>query len=253
MLQSTFIHIPGISRATEEQLWNCDVKTWDDFIHNSETIPLAGRKKEKVQEAVILSKENYFLQNHSFFSQNLNLSEHWRAYPDFKKKCCFLDIETTGLCKRRDKITTIGLYDGLRSRVFIRGKDMDEFLKVIKEYSLVVTFNGRCFDVPFIKSVYPQLEFNHLHIDLRFVLKALGYKGGLKNIEKELGFKRDSSIDEVDGFEAVRLWKRYELKGDKRALDKLVAYNRADAENLQPLMEFAFNKMKERTPFGRID
>lgn len=247
MLQSTFIHIPGISKTTEEKLWNCNIKNWDDFLYNKDFAPLNETKKDKISKAVMISKENYNMKNHSFFSRSLSLNEHWRTYPDFRGKCCFLDIETTGLCRRYDKITTIGLYDGITSRVFVRGKDMQDFLKIIKNYSLIVTFNGRCFDLPFIKSTYPQLEFNQLHVDLRFVLKTLGYKGGLKNIEKELGFKRDSSIEEVDGFEAVRLWKRYELKSDKAALEKLIAYNKADAENLQPLMEFAFEKIKEKT------
>jgi len=47
------------------------------------------------------------------------------------------------------------------------------------------------------------------HIDLRFLLKKLGYAGGLKRIDKELGINRGADIDGIDGFEAVRLWNEY--------------------------------------------
>ena len=76
-------------------------------------------------------------------------------------------------------------------------------------------------------------------------MKELGYAGGLKKIEKEIGICRDDDLDGVDGFEAVRLWYKYK-KGDQAALDKLVKYNIADVENLKVMMEFAFEKLKEK-------
>jgi len=155
------------------------------------------------------------------------------------------DIETTGLSRDRNKITTIGIYDGKKSKVFIRRKNIDEFQKEIKKYSTIITFNGRCFDIPFIRAKYPKIRFNQLHIDLRFVLAELGYKGGLKRIEKVLGVGRDDEIDGVDGYEAVKLWYRYR-KGDEEALKKLVKYNIADVVNLKELMEFAYERMVGR-------
>jgi len=145
----------------------------------------------------------------------------------------------------RNKITTIGIYDGKKSKVFIRRKNIDEFQKEIKKYSTIITFNGRCFDIPFIRAKYPKIRFNQLHIDLRFVLAELGYKGGLKRIETVLGVGRDDEIDGVDGYEAVKLWYRYR-KGDEEALKKLVKYNIADVVNLKELMEFAYERMVGR-------
>jgi len=49
----------------------------------------------------------------------------------------------------------------------------------------------------------------------------------------------------VDGFEAVRLWHRYQ-RGDKKALQTLISYNNADIMNLEPLMELAYERMRER-------
>jgi uncharacterized protein YprB with RNaseH-like and TPR domain len=50
-------------------------------------------------------------------------------------------------------------------------------------------YNGKTFDVPFIEK-YFGIRMNHAHIDLRYVLKSLGYAGGLKRCEKALGLDR---------------------------------------------------------------
>ena len=114
----------------------------------------------------------------------------------------------------------------------------------------MVTFNGRCFDIPFIREHFPELQMEQFHIDLRFVLASLGYRGGLKRIESELGLKRDNSIMDVDGFEAVRLWHKYQ-RGNEEALTKLTSYLSADICNLLPLMEFAYDEMKNKHFYGK--
>jgi uncharacterized protein YprB with RNaseH-like and TPR domain len=45
------------------------------------------------------------------------------------------------------------------------------------------------------------------------------------------------------GFDAVRLWRRYE-DGDDDALDLLLAYNMEDVVNLEPLAEFAYEGLR---------
>ena len=171
---------------------------------------------------------------------------HWRAYDDFKDNVCFLDIETTGLSKHYNDITTIGMFNGKESKVFINGQNLDEFKDEIKKYSYIVTFNGALFDLPFIKAKFPDAEFNHFHADLRFMLKRLGYTGGLKKIEKTLGIERESDLSELTGRDAVKLWHRYKRHNDKKALDKLVRYNIEDIENLKILMEMSYKKLKQK-------
>jgi len=139
-------------------------------------------------------------------------------------------------------VTVVGLYDGAKSRIFVQGQNLETFVEEIRKYSLLVTFNGSCFDLPFLAAKFPSIDFSHLHVDLRFAMKRLGYSGGLKAIERELGIDRDEGIAEVDGFEAVRLWKRY-LRGDPAALETLIEYNQADIENLKIMMDFAYKKL----------
>ena len=70
------------------------------------------------------------------------------------------------------------------------------------------------------------------------MLASLGYRGGLKAVERKLGLGRDEAIREVDGFEAVRLWRRHQ-RGDRAALGKLLLYNLTDVVNLVELLEIA--------------
>ena len=97
-------------------------------------------------------------------------------------------------------------------------------------------FNGSQFDVPFLRTHFPQARLDQSHIDLRCVLGSLGYKGGLKVVESQLGLHRDPAIQGVDGSEAVRLWHRYR-RGDRTALERLILYNLTDVANLVELAE----------------
>lgn len=245
MLESTFIHIPGVSAESERKLWKEGFDSWQSFLSRGKSCSFSEPKKEKIGSFVRESQERLSCEDHGFFYSHLPLREHWRAYKDFSK-VCFLDIETTGLRRYRDEVTVIGVYDGKESKIFVNGKNMHLFSEEMGKYSTIVSFNGRCFDVPFLKEKFAEVNFDKLHIDLRFVMRALGFSGGLKKIEKELGIVREGEIEEVDGFEAVRLWHRY-LRGDERALKTLIAYNKADIENLKVLMDFAYSKMRAKS------
>ena len=86
------------------------------------------------------------------------------------------------------------------------------------------------------------------HIDLRYVMKDLGYAGGLKGCEKHLGLDR-GELAGIDGYAAVLLWAEYRNTGNRRALETLLAYNIQDAVNLEILMVEAYNMNLQRTPF----
>ena len=90
----------------------------------------------------------------------------------------------------------------------------------------------------------PEISFNQFHVDLRFVLKGLGYEGGLKKIEKRLGIERESDVSELSGKDAVRLWYQYKRRNDDSALNTLIKYNIEDIENLKYLMDFSYDKLK---------
>src|SRR5262249_50761743 len=123
------------------------------------------------------------------FADLLPGKEAWRLYRDFRTGCAFLDIETTGLGGPGDHVTTVALYDGLTLRTYVHGRNLHDFARDVAAYRLLVTYNGKTFDLPFLERAMG-LRLTQAHIDLRYVLKALGVGGGLKECERLLGVER---------------------------------------------------------------
>jgi len=242
MLERTFIHIQGIGPKTERHLWQRGIVTWDRFLARSETIFSDQRDRFVHEELADSLTHRHDIR---FFEERLSSAEVWRLYEAFHAKAVFLDIETSGGYQGVDEITMIGIYDGQRAQTFVNGINLCDFEKAIAAFDLLVTYNGSSFDVPFIRRSFPGITLPPAHIDLRPLLGRLGYKGGLKGIEKQIGLGRDPSISLLDGYDAVKLWYSYQA-GDVSALDLLKRYNRADTVNLKLLMEMASEKMKDQ-------
>lgn len=242
MLERTFIHIPGIGPKTEQTLWGRGIHRWRDFLRHETPVFSPARDRLIAQDLEVSLAHRDDI---GFFSDRLPSGEMWRLFDGFRRRAVYLDIETSGYDQWTSDITVIGLYDGARVQTFVNGKNLDAFEMAVADYDLVITFNGACFDLPFIRRCFPGISLPQGHIDLRFLLKKLGYEGGLKRIEKNLGITRGTEIEGVDGFEAVRLWRKYQ-RGDEKALKTLISYNSADIVNLVPLMELAYEKMKSR-------
>jgi hypothetical protein len=245
MLINTFIHIPGIGPATEKKIWKSNVLSWkDENLFSS--LSLSDSRIADI--AAFVEKSTHHLENGNpgFFEALLPSSQHFRLFPEFRHTCAYLDIETTGLsCGSR--ITTIALYNGKDIRYFVQGKNLPDFFEEIQKYSVLITYNGRSFDIPFIED-YFHIKLPHSQIDLRYILHHLGYKGGLKNCEQALGIDR-KELDGVDGYFAVLLWNEYRRNNNQRALETLLAYNIEDVINLEALMIKAYNLSVSKTPF----
>jgi uncharacterized protein len=246
MLQHTFCHIPGIGLKTETQFWNTGIRSWDDFL-NSGSEGLAVPRKELIRRSLEESLVNLENREAAHFESLLPSSLHWRFFPEFRDRTAYLDIETTGLDDFCD-ITTIALYDGKQVHSYINGQNLEDFLDDILKYNVIVTYNGKCFDVPFLERFF-RIRIRQVHIDLRYILKSLGYSGGLKCCETLLGVDR-GDLKGVDGFLAVRLWDEYVRNGNAEALETLLAYNIEDTVNLENLMVAAYNMKIQSTPFS---
>ena len=75
------------------------------------------------------------------------------------------------------------------------------------------------------------------------------YKGGLKRIERQIGISREDEIEGMSGYDAVRLWREWRTRKNQAALDLLLAYNRADIENLALLLAFTYQRLKALSGF----
>lgn len=243
MLNNTYIHIPGIGAATEQKIWKCGIKSWEDFLRNHDAIGTTGSKKRLLLSGVKESIEQLSAGNHVFFARRLLPCHHWRAYRRFRERTAYVDIETTGLSPQHESITIIGIYNGKETKTYVRGINLKEAQFELEKYKQLITFNGARFDLPFIENEF-QWAFNHLHIDLLYPLKKLGYCGGLKKVERSLGIKRSKETEGISGLDAVRLWNKYE-RGNDEALELLIKYNGEDVENLEKLVETTYPMMVE--------
>jgi uncharacterized protein len=246
MLTSTFCHTPGIGLKSEKQLWDSGIRDWDGFFleyRRRSAIP----KKEIIRNTLESSLDHLENNNPLYFQENLPAQLHWRLFSEFREKAAYVDIETTGL-DFENEITTIALYDGKRIRYYVNGRNLDAFADDILDYPVIISYNGKCFDVPFLER-YFRIKMKQAHIDLRYVLKSLGFSGGLKGCEVQMGIDR-GDLKGVDGFFAVLLWQDYVRHHNEKALETLLAYNIEDVVNLETLMVKAYNLNIQGTPFA---
>jgi uncharacterized protein YprB with RNaseH-like and TPR domain len=247
MLTRTFCHIPGVGDRTEQALWASGLTSWDVACPASE-VPLPRRLKNDWDLQMSASAQQLERGNVDYFAGLLPANQHWRLYREFQDSCAFLDIETTGdfpFCE----ITTIALYDGREIRHYTSGENLRQFPADVRRYKLLVTYNGKSFDIPTIEGNFG-IRLRPAHIDLRYTLRSVGLTGGLKACAGALGLAKPD-LEEVDGRFAMRLWDEYRLSNDPVALRTLLAYNIQDILYLPMLMVHAYNeKVRRMTPFG---
>ncbi len=158
-----------------------------------------------------------------------------------------LDIETTGL-DRFSEVTSIATWRNGQAKCFVRDINLADFLYELPGTSLLVTYNGKRFDLPFLRREF-DIDLMRPHLDLMYPLRAMGYRGGLKVCERRLGFQRRYS-EGTDGMEAVRLWYAWSVCGRGEALRRLAVYNVEDTYSLAWLAVRAIQKTMAGYPLA---
>ncbi|HYQ80296.1 MAG TPA: ribonuclease H-like domain-containing protein [Anaeromyxobacteraceae bacterium] len=239
MIRSTFQLAPGVGPYRERQLWSAGITTWEAF-------PGAGRALSpgldgRLREALASAREALGRGDAGRLAAMLPRRERWRLFGAFGAGAGYLDIETDS----GDEITAVGVLDRDGPRLFLRGRDLDEFPAATRGWSMVVTFNGASFDLPLLRRAFPGWRPPVAHVDLRQLWGRLGHQGGLKLLERETGLGRPPHLDGLSGLDAVRLWRRHQ-EGDREALRLLAEYNLYDAVNLRTLMALGYNRLLDR-------
>lgn len=242
MLRRTFQHIPGVGPWREKDLWARGIATWDDFPAPGAGVAISSKKDEVARNRIREARQALDARDLRALAALLPPREHWRLYAEFGEQAVFFDIETDGVTNL--KPTVVSLLDRTGLRVFIEGRNMEALPAALAESPIWVTFNGSCFDVPVLRRAF-ELAQPRAHLDLRFLCRRVGLKGGLKEIEDELGLGRPPHLRGVGGWDAVILWRAYERTGDVEALRFLVEYNAYDAINLRTLMDTVYNRAAE--------
>lgn len=245
MIQNSFIFLDKVSHATEKKLWQSKILHWDDFVSAKHVAGIGIQRKIFCNQQILHAKNLLINADAVALSRIFPQSEHWRLYNFFKDEACYVDIETSGYY---GDITVLGIYDGKETMTFVKGGNLDIRVvgKLLRQYKMIVSFNGSSFDLPVINRYYPNTIPDGIHIDLRHVLARLGFSGGLKSIERQLGIKRAEEVRNINGSDAVYLWNMYKATGKEHYLELLVKYNEEDIINLKPLAEFAYQEMKKK-------
>ena len=227
MINEVFQHCPGIGPKWEERLKLEGFKTWDDCLKNADGIPFSKERKTEFLQHLQLSKEAHRDDDLEYLIKSFPNREHYRILQEYFHRATFFDIETTGIYWYESHATVITAFHKGELLTFVYDENLDDFLDTVDDSELLVSFNGNCFDIPFLEHTFHIPEIECPHIDLRWVAYHKGHTGGLKSIEKVMGIERPPEIRDIDGFEAVDLYLRW-VDGDRESLDRLIKYCSAD-------------------------
>jgi uncharacterized protein YprB with RNaseH-like and TPR domain len=140
-------------------------------------------------------------------------------------------------------------YDGINTMTLVKNQNLypDNIRRILSKFKMIVTFNGNVFDLPFLKKYYNNIIPEMPCWDLRHSCHGIGLKGGLKEIEKELGIKRQNEIVErIKGGDPITLWRTFLATGDAYYLELLVEYNQEDAINLKSIADKTYTRICEK-------
>ena len=244
MIEHTFQMLPSVGAKKEKALWESDILSWDDFL-SADSIDCVKPALKERSDPIVMQAAELLKDDDSFALADLiPKSEHWRMFDHFKDDAAYLDIETDGL-SRDALVTVVTVHRKDRTYTLTEGFDLDpeSLSKALKGSKILVTYNGSYFDVPVLRNSFPEVDLDIPQYDLRFASRKVGFKGGLKPLEIELGIHRSEDILDVDGAMAVHLWHQWKRNGDEDALNILQEYNRADTVNLEYIAGVIYGKL----------
>lgn len=188
---------------------------------------------------------------------------YWcELYRKHKHNAIALDIETASI---DGPISVVSLFkrQSFWNSELIQFTQSDELTvsslrSEIEPASLILTFNGLNFDLPKLEEQYPEAIPKDIPVlDLFLFARSIGFKGGLKPMEKVMGIKRSKEAQDATG-STHRLWKRYINQKDEAALNQLLEYAQADVRNLfdlaDMLIQWADAKLAmQHAPLNRVE
>ena len=188
------------------------------------------------------------------WQQDICHSALWDFYFD-GLRVGVLDIETTGLDPYRNKFILGGVYDVQKHQLHqILAENqteeplaLGEYMDVLAELDVLITYNGNHFDIPFLDTrlrKHPEttsLSCSYLYdLDLYPVLSKHSPLRRLlpnmkqKTVENYMGLW-ETRADEISGAESVELYHLYERTADPDAEAKILLHNNDDVRQLTRL------------------
>jgi hypothetical protein len=245
MIESTFQLGRGLGPTRERAIWRAGVACWRDFAAAANDVKLPRIAGATLRASLDDAACALAARDADRLAALLPAREQWRLFGAFGDGAAYLDIETSDDVFGHQFISAIGVLDRDGPRLWLAGRDLEDFPDAARGWSMLVTFNGGSFDLPILRRAFPGWEPPRCHVDLRHVLRRLGHEGGLKSIERRLSslrLARPAHLAAIDGWDACSLFRRGR-DGDRDAMRRFVEYNLYDAINLRTLMAYAYNAL----------
>lgn len=160
---------------------------------------------------------------------------------------CFLDIETTGLNRHKDKIYLIGvIYFDFDTNAWIinqifaenlneERKILLETIYLLRKHHTIINYNGSSFDIPFLNKKFEYHNINYFinenrSFDIYRIIRSdkmfLNLKNlKLKTIEKYLGIERE---DIYSGGDCIQFYLDYVSNNDEILKSRIINHNSED-------------------------
>jgi len=188
-----------------------------------------------------------------------------------KEDILFLDLETTGLRSNGIFAFMIGLgyyvnEQFIVEQIFLPDPEaevnsFDRLLELVNEKSLLITFNGKTFDLPVLESrlLYHQIWLNLRameHLDLLHLARRL-WKNKLPSCALEtiefyiLGQIRDKELD-IEGGEIPQTYFSFLLNGNPELMQRVFLHNHTDILHTAALFTLICNSISY-PPQGGMD
>ena len=236
--------LPKIGIKTEENLKKQGFDTIESLLHHDSHKENAKNFLENMEDMSFMEIIDLLNQNRYGKSCRDNLIK-CVSIPDYEN-FKFMDIETLGLSNVPIILIGVAEIKGnniISSQYFLR--DLDEEIAVLKGYfshldedSVHVTFNGKTFDVPYIKNRLNyhriDVDFDLAHLDLMYFAKYL-WRDELPNcqlqtIEKyKFGLER---VDDVPGQYIPGYYNTYLSERNIGPMIPIIEHNRQDIVSL---------------------
>ncbi len=226
MITEALLHCPGIGPARLDKLHALGMRSWADvssrggkhFQGNwiADTITECTRCIEALHQKQI-----------AYFTERLHPKDRWRILHEYSADISYFDIETAGL-EYDDPVTVIACWHRGEVHTFVEHENLDDFLDLLDEVTLLSSFNGSTFDVPRVLDAFHIPALPCPHLDLRWLCFHQDLRGGLKQVATRLRIRRPEDLTDANGEMAIRLWQRWEHFKDSAARDLLLRYAASD-------------------------
>jgi uncharacterized protein YprB with RNaseH-like and TPR domain len=247
LLRRTFVHLTGIGPQTERHLWSLGIRDWDQLAGEVAGL-FKGKRLEGIQRALDDSMAAWARGDLWHLHRALPGHERWRLVAGGFDGIAYFDIEASegGMPPEAHSTAVCFYFRGEVLQEHEHGRKRRLIERMLDECTLLCTYSGASYDVPFLTAEYG-MPFAKAHVDLCPWLRRQGLKGGLKAIQRSQAHLHQRCSMDIDGFDAVRLWRLHE-EGVPGALETLLTYNAEDVLILEPLLVDAFNRELAQSP-----